>query len=268
MSKIARVFQKMFGSTGTASFFGQPGSLPAGTKVNTQDPATIQALAAFLAGLESIVKSGTYKVAMEDLNSLLLLIFYQISYLMQAGIPEWDASTTYYTGSFCQVSGVIYKSLQDSNVNKTPASEAAWWVAVIDIDGTLTANSDVRVPSQKAVVTYVAARIAAIGTSSFGAWIDKTSNYGAQLAATDGIVVCQMTWSGGTDTQEYALGYTDGSANPGTLRGSASTHRVSNYSGGHPYSSFTMPVRKGEYWRITLSGSPSAFNVYFIPLGS
>jgi microcystin-dependent protein len=127
MSKLSRVFQKLFGSTGTLSYFGQPGSLPAGTKVNTQDPATIQALSAFLAGLESIVKSGTYKVAMEDLNSLFLLTFRQLGYIFQAGIPEWDSSTTYYIGSYVQVSGVVYYSLIDSNINYSPASNPTRW---------------------------------------------------------------------------------------------------------------------------------------------
>lgn len=130
MAKITKVAQKLFGSTGTLSFFGQPGSLPAGTKVNTKDPATIQSLSAFLSGLESIVKTGTYKIAMEDLNSLFLLSFYQIGYLMQAGIAEWDADTVYYIGSLTNVSGTIYKSLTDNNTNNNPASSSVNWTVV------------------------------------------------------------------------------------------------------------------------------------------
>lgn len=34
--------------------------------------------------------------------------------------------------------------------------------ATLDLDGTLAANSDLRIPSQKAIVTYIAARVAAI----------------------------------------------------------------------------------------------------------
>lgn len=129
MAKISRVKQVLFGSTGNASDFGQPGSINT-TKTNTKDPSTIQALSAFLAGLASIVKSGTYKVALEDLNSLFLLAFYQISYLMQSGIAEWDSETEYYTGSLVNVGGSIYKSLSDANVGNNPASDAVNWVLV------------------------------------------------------------------------------------------------------------------------------------------
>lgn len=129
MAKITRVKQLLFGSTGDAGDFGQPGSINT-TKTNTKDPSVIQALSSFLAGLASIVPTGTYKVALEDLNSLFLLAFYQISYIMQAGVPEWDSATTYYTGSLVNVSGNIYKSLSDDNLNNDPASTSGYWTMV------------------------------------------------------------------------------------------------------------------------------------------
>jgi microcystin-dependent protein len=129
MSKITRVTQLLFGSTGSASKFGQVGSINT-TKTNTKDPATIQALPAFLSGLESIVKSGTYKIAIEDLNSLFLLAYYQLSYLMQEGVAEYDAITVYYTNSYCKYNGTLYQSLVDSNTGNTPSSSPSSWVSV------------------------------------------------------------------------------------------------------------------------------------------
>jgi microcystin-dependent protein len=136
MAKIIRATQKIFGETGPVAEFGQPGSYPAGTLVNTKDPATIQALAAYLTGLSAVVGTGGKKPAMEDLNSLLYLITSQIAYLMQEGIAEWDAGTTYYIGSIVKSGGIVYTSLQDSNLNKTPATETAFWVLGINGEGT------------------------------------------------------------------------------------------------------------------------------------
>ena len=85
MAKIARVAQKQFGSTGSGGDFGKFGSKFAGSAVYTQDPATIQALSNFTDGWASAVVSGSVP-ELEDMNSLFLLIFYQLAYLFQAGI--------------------------------------------------------------------------------------------------------------------------------------------------------------------------------------
>lgn len=50
----------------------------------------------------------------------------QLGYLFQSGIPEYDASTIYYTNSFCSYNGVVYKSLVDSNTGNTPTDGATW----------------------------------------------------------------------------------------------------------------------------------------------
>jgi hypothetical protein len=73
----------------------------------------------------------------------------------------------------------------------------------------------------------------------FGSWTSK-SNDTVYLAGTDGFV-CGIAYGGGN----LPRGYTDGSNPPTTLRAAA-------YSpGGESLaSSFTMPVRKGDYWRV------------------
>ena len=129
MTKISRATQKQFGIDGNVSYFGQPGSINT-TPTNTKDPATIQALSAFTNGIQDIVKSGTYKPALEDMNSLFLLAFQQIAYLFQAGVAEWDSGTTYYTDSIVNLSGTLYKSLTDTNLNNNPASSPSNWTAI------------------------------------------------------------------------------------------------------------------------------------------
>ena len=137
--KIVRATQKQFGSTGASGDFGQFGSLAAGAPNYTKDPATIQSLAAFLTGwaAETI---ATNRPALEDFNGLDYLIFYQICYLFQAGIPEWDSGTTYYLNSFCQVSGTVYKSLANDNLNYNPTTEPTKWELAIHTDESIMAK--------------------------------------------------------------------------------------------------------------------------------
>jgi microcystin-dependent protein len=125
MNILSRVTQKIFGNSGPTGDFGQFSSGQS-SPVYTKDPSTIQALAGFLTGW----KAATYSTqipALEDMNSLFFLAYRQLAYLFEAGIPEWDAGTTYSQYSFVQVSGVVYVSLQNTNLNQSPAGTPAYW---------------------------------------------------------------------------------------------------------------------------------------------
>lgn len=129
MSKITRQTMQQFGSTSGASQIEQFGSLAAGVPVYTTNVATIQSLAAWLEGWFGAVV-GSNLPAIEDLNAICYVFAYQLAYGLQAGIPEWDAGTTYYKGSLCtqSVTGVIYLSLVDNNTNN--ALSTSNWVIV------------------------------------------------------------------------------------------------------------------------------------------
>jgi len=117
MSKITRFFQKVFASNYAASPTGQIcqfGSLAGGTAVYSGDPATIQSLPAWLNGWNAATV-GSKSPTFQDFNAYQFVVTQQLAYLLQAGIPEYDASTTYYIGSFCQVAGVVYVSILDNN---------------------------------------------------------------------------------------------------------------------------------------------------------
>lgn len=126
MVKIPRATQKEFGSSGPVGDFGIFGSLFNLSPTNSKDPSDIQSLSNFLTGWGAAV-IGDRKPALEDMNSLFLLAFRQIAYILQQGVPEWDAGTTYYLNSIVQVSGIQYISLQDNNLNKDPLTEASFW---------------------------------------------------------------------------------------------------------------------------------------------
>ena len=109
MTKITRATQTIFGGTGVTSDFGEFGSLAASAPVTTKNPATIQSLPAWLAGWAAAT-IGTLIPAYQDMNSVHFLAFYQICYILQMGISEYDAGTSYYTNSVCQFNGQFYIS--------------------------------------------------------------------------------------------------------------------------------------------------------------
>jgi hypothetical protein len=130
MAKLTRTTQLVFGSSPGIDQIGVFGSFAAGTPTFTNSPATIQSLANYLEGWFSAV-DGENSPCIEDMNALCFLYAYQLAYIMQAGIPEWDAGTTYYLGSLVNDpagTGIIYRSLTNTNLNNALTSPTNWAV--------------------------------------------------------------------------------------------------------------------------------------------
>lgn len=68
---------------------------------------------------------------MEDFNTLNYINTYQLSYLFQKGIAEWNKDTTYYKGNICMVivedKPILYYSKIDSNINNNPQNDIINW---------------------------------------------------------------------------------------------------------------------------------------------
>jgi len=142
MAKLSRVLQKVFGSSGGSSEFGEIGSLAAGAAVYSKDLDTIQSLSQFLEGLFALTASGAEPPRIQDLNSLYLLITSQLKYIFQAGVPEYIATEEYYIGSICQVAGVVYVSQSGTNGTPNTGNDPATddgtnWLELLDADGIL-----------------------------------------------------------------------------------------------------------------------------------
>lgn len=130
MAKIPRKLQKIFGITAGASQIGKFGSLAQGTPLAytgaAADPEVLQALSQYSGGWFSGVL-GNSNPAIEDMNGLFFTITYQLAYLFQAGVPEWNAATEYHVGSIANDgSGVTYRSIQNTNLNHA-LSDPSWW---------------------------------------------------------------------------------------------------------------------------------------------
>lgn len=125
MSKIVRKTMKQFGS-GAPSQMGQFGSFAAGAPATSVDPGTIQSLGAYTQGWFSAIVAGQ-SPALEDMNALAYLFAYQLGYLLQTGIGEYDAFTPYFIGSIVNDgTGILYVSLTDNNLGNALAVGANW----------------------------------------------------------------------------------------------------------------------------------------------
>lgn len=139
MAKITRKVAKIFGFSAGANEIAEFGSLAVSAPVYSTDPATIQSLAGWLGGwFDAVI--GSNSPAIEDMNAFCYVMAYQIAYLMQEGVPEWEAGTTYFIGSLAQDgTGLTYVSLTNTNLNNILTDGVNW--GPVPVLGTLTPNT-------------------------------------------------------------------------------------------------------------------------------
>lgn len=126
MTKIVRKNQKIFGSTAGFQQIAKFGSLAAAAPSFTTDPEVIQSLSNYLQGWFAAIIGGN-SPATEDMNAILYLYAYQLAYLMQEGVAEWNTDTTYYIGSVVNDgAGVLYVSLTDNNTGNLLSDATKW----------------------------------------------------------------------------------------------------------------------------------------------
>ena len=115
--------------------------------------------------------------------------------------------------------------------------------------------------------------IGACAEAGFGAWQTRQLNT-VYLAESDGFVLAGIGYDYTAHETSLAktgviAGYTDGGNPPTTIRGVASCSQrwvVNQWFSLTPYNSFTMPVKKGDYWGVTAEGTYKTVKVYWIPL--
>lgn len=147
MAKLPRVFQKIFSWEAPLGQVGQFGSFSEGAPLKTKDPTAIQGLANWVSGWYSAVR-GAYSPTIQDMNGVFLVLSYQLAYLMQQGIAEWNDETEYHLGSMVNLYGVIYVSLANTNTDN-PLSDTTKWkiygkgVRTVTATGAITTNDDI-----------------------------------------------------------------------------------------------------------------------------
>ncbi len=139
MPKIDRKHQRIFGESGPVNQFGQIGSQAADSARNTKDLTEIQSLEEYREGFYAISQGlgSTHAPYAPELNSLHFMHTRQMAYLMQAGVPEWDANTEYFADrSFVQWNGELFTAVTGDgttpNVGNEPGAESAHWKKTIE----------------------------------------------------------------------------------------------------------------------------------------
>lgn len=182
MAKIPKVYQRRFGSAAGADQLAKFGSLAAGAPVRydaTANPVDIMSLSNWLDGWFGAV-IGANSPAIEDVNAAFFVAFYQLAYLMQSGIPEWDTTTIYYKGSRAVYGGLLYVSLTDDNDGNQPDTSPADWVSAVSARYDIIIGSAAQVASGLATHSTWAAAITAASAGQVvralpGTWVENVT---------------------------------------------------------------------------------------------
>lgn len=133
MAGITRKQAKVFGSALAAlNNIAEFGSLKAGSPAYSLDLDAIQS-AAWLqawAGAVVIVGGNPNVPPLQDMNAVFYALTTQIAYLLERGLPEYNATTTYNLYDFCRVDGVVYQSRIDANTGNAPGASPTQWASV------------------------------------------------------------------------------------------------------------------------------------------
>ena len=185
MAALTKMAQNIFGISSGTDQISVFGSLAAGSEDFTTDPAQAQSLSNWLTGWFGAVIGGNAPT-IQDMNAVHFVMSYQLAYLVQRGVAQWDAVTTYYTGSIVNVGGILYVSQQDDNTNHA-TSDSLWWRAqYADPVGT---GKD-----------YWGANLPAGFIWASGKTIGNASSNGSERANADTLSLFTLFWNDFTDS--------------------------------------------------------------------
>ena len=126
MARLPRVTQKIF--AGLASNNGQFGSAQAATFNLTNVLSAIMALSAWGQGWLAAVIGGSKFPPLEEFQAVEYVHSSQIAYLLQQGISEYDAGTTYWMNNIVVNPGTyqLYGSVTDNNTGNALTDPTHW----------------------------------------------------------------------------------------------------------------------------------------------
>ena len=127
VAKISRKTQQIFAGNATVTGnIAQFGSLQASAPAYSGDPTVIQSLPAWGLGWPAAVINNAAP-CIQDMTAFQYVYSYQLGYLLQQGIPEWDTSTNYFVGSLVSDGvGRIYMSATNVNIGNALSSTSNW----------------------------------------------------------------------------------------------------------------------------------------------
>jgi hypothetical protein len=128
LRKTALIFGGSISGAGQTEIEQFGSKVATGTPNYTLDPAVIQALSAWGDGWAPALSPANNSEYKQDRNAVDFVASYQIAYILQMGIPEWDANTVYFKNSYATYNGALYVSRTDDNAgNAPPAISDSFW---------------------------------------------------------------------------------------------------------------------------------------------
>jgi hypothetical protein len=126
MAKLDRKHQKLFCDVSPTGALGVFGSYEAGSAAYSDDIDTIQSLTAWGAGWAAALVNNA-PPAIQDFDACCYLLSKQLAYCLQTGIPEYNASVTYYIGSIVNNgTDALFVSVADDNTNNALTDTTKW----------------------------------------------------------------------------------------------------------------------------------------------
>lgn len=254
---LTRVTGKVFGGSAPLDEIGQFGSALAGTKLNTQDVATIQALEAYSQGWGSAVISSRNFPPIEEVTGVLKTISYQACYSLQAGVPTYDIGTDYGVGDIVKVvSGstlTFYISQQTPNIGQSLSDTAYWQPATFVGTGAIGTPQFTMNPNATLPNNCIWLEGAEVSRTDYN---NLFSIYGTTYGAGDG----STTFNLPDFRNRYLCGIDNDLLFGYVSAGLPDLRLVTTSNGAHTHNKGTMNI-SGSFWNLTASGSGSSGNM-------
>lgn len=203
MAKLSKLKRKVFALNATKGVFG---SKQAGNPQKTAtDYEALQSLPAYENGFGASTLGAEKLVPQEDMDSAQSVDSYKTNYLLQEGIPEWDANDTYYKGGIVKIalsngSYSVCMSLTDNNTGNNPSADTTNWGLIFNTSTGVqsvanmeqsVSTSTTKYPSSKAVSDLTSARGNPTGTII--TWSTSTAPAGYLIC--DGSAISRTTYA-------------------------------------------------------------------------
>lgn len=137
MAVLTRKTQKVFAGDANGDMLAVMGTMKTGTPVYNSDVETLQSNIAYSKGWSAAILNDKAPY-MEEMNGVQYAFSYQIAYLLQEGIPEYDVNTNYSKTSVVKIVQdndlVLYHSLKDDNQGVVDITTSADWARLYIVD--------------------------------------------------------------------------------------------------------------------------------------
>ena len=146
MTNFTRKFLREFAEDNKNTNLQIYGSAAAATPATSSDPEQLQSNENFKLGWRGATfpnaSNSTFLPQIDEWSALNYISNYHLNYLLQKGLPEYNAQTTYYIGDLCRDLGgtILYQSLTDDNVGN-PLNDVVNWQVVGDLADLSTISS-------------------------------------------------------------------------------------------------------------------------------